>query len=611
LYQHFSLFLFFAGCIIYLFNINRTVFDTVVWWVAVFTAAYAFFSLMTVFYHEDLEYTPLSPLLLHSFLGISYVILRVCSYIRPLDDLCGGARRRYRRLSDRYSEGFLPGKWKIAKETVSKPSSKIDASVIERILLALDDDHASEAFLDTIPGFCNSKLVNVPLPFPVGMKLRQALDGFLDRTFSSNSFPESVRSDRLITCLNAANAALEPSAVSRILDDISNGRWAGAQQSVEMGHSLRRWGHGKSDSIGLNIRRIVACILARARGRDDRWTMLATDEFGVPVHISQDYLAHGDSASLAILVYTARQAVQARRSQGGVLRSLSQFNIRDALPALQNDFCALWNEIVLEARDEGADRTIPDILPEIRHLFEALHQRTDVAPTAPFTASVDNLASTLYQQSSYPLCNAASHLTGPTVHFPVPVIPSLQTSDTQLGNLPSFSPHPIPLVEEQQFSVASPDVAASFMVQGDTDTSNISPKANLVHGAHQQTTETTTVPPAIVSDPPSISMPALRSSVIPVEPPLPVDSVVTQPDPVSHLGRYPYSSPTEAHSHTLQATSALDAHVTASIGALNAHDGTRLLNPPIPSEALPHLTRSVSSAPDNPTSFRQEDTSMV
>jgi hypothetical protein len=340
-----------------------------------------------------------------------------------------------------------------------------------------------------------------------------------------------------------------------------------------MGHSLRRWGHGRNDSIGLNIRRVVACILARARGRDDRWAMLSKDEFGVPDRIFRDHLAHGDSASLAILIYTTRQALQTRRSQGDsdVLRSLSQFNIHDTLPALQHDFCALWNEVVLEFRNEGADKPLISILSETRHLFEDLHQGTNAAPSAPFTAPVD-LDSTLCQPSSYPLCNAASHSTDLNTHAPVPNIPSLHTCMPQLGGLPSFSPRPTPS-KKQGFSATSPDIVASCTMQGDTDTSDDPSNANLVHAAPQQTKETTAVPPTIVSDLPSSSIPtlALRSGVIPAEPPPSVESAVTQPDPVSHAGRCPYSSLTKAHSRT-SLTSSLDSRVEGFLSALRAEE---------------------------------------
>jgi hypothetical protein len=460
-YLHLSFFLFMAGCAIYLFNLNRAVFYAVVSWITIFATVYVIVTVGGILVPHELLYTPFSPLLLHAFLGISYAIFQVCSYIRPLDILFNGARKRYRRLSDRYSDGFIPGIWKVAEETASNPSSEIDASVIERILLALDDDHALEAFFVTIPGFCNSNIVDVPLPSSVGMKLRQALDGFLDRTLSPNSIPESVKSDRLFTCLNAAHAALDPSAVSHILDDIFNGRWGEGPRSVEIGLSLRRWGHGKSDSIDSNIRRIVARIIARARRQDDRWTKLAKDEFGVPDRVFRDYLAHGDTIPLAILIHSTRQALQTRRPQRDVLRSLSQINIHDTLPALQHEFCALWNEIVLEARNEGIDQSLIYILQEIRHLFEALHQGTSAAHNTPLTIFVDILDPALGQPSSYPLCNAANRTDLPA-RPPAPVIPRLQPRTTQLGSPTSLSPRSTP-PERQRISATSMDFAISTM----------------------------------------------------------------------------------------------------------------------------------------------------
>jgi len=606
-YLHISLFLFMAGCAIYLFNLNRAVFYAVAGWIAIFTTVYVIITVGGILVPHELLYTPFSPLLLHAFLGISHTILQVFSYIRPLDFLFNGARKRYRRLSDRYSDGFIPGIWKVAEETVSNPSSEIDASVIERILLALDDDHALEAFFITIPGFCNSNVVDVPLPSPVGMKLRQALDGFMDRTFSSNSIPESVKSDRLFTCLNAAHAALEPSAVLHILDDIFNGRWGEALRSVDIGLSLRRWGHGKTDSIDSNIRRIVARIVARARRQDDRWTRLAKDEFGVPDRVFRDYLAHGDTIPLAILIHSTRQALQTRRPQRDVLRSLSQINIHDTLPALQHEFCALWNEIVLEAKNEGVDQNLIHILSEIRHLFDALHQGTSAVHNTPFTIFVDILDPALGQPSPYPLCNALNPTVMPT-RSPAPVVPRLQTHMTQLDNPPSLPPRSTP-PEESHISVTSMDIAISTM-QGDTDFPIINPKANLIHHVLHQTKDKTPVHPTIVSDSPSqssspsIPLSILRTSgVIPVDPRSSIEFTVIQHDPTNHRGaRFQYhSSPAiKTRSRTSwQATSALDAHGTAGVGELSAHDdASRNLNaPPKPLQLLHKLSQSTSSAP--------------
>ena len=200
------------------------------------------------------------------------------------------------------------------------------------------------------------------------------------------------------------------------------------------------------------------------------------------------------------MTHTIRQALQTRCSQGDVLRSLLPFNIHDTLPALQHDFCALWNEVVLEARNEGADKTLTEVLPEIRHLFDALHQGTNTALTVPFTTSIDDLDSTLRQPSSYPLCNAPSHGTDQTAQTPVPGISSSHTCTTQLGNSPSYWPH-LTSPEKQRFFATSTDIAAHCAMQGDTDISNTSSNANLVHSAPQQNKETTAVPLAIVPGP--------------------------------------------------------------------------------------------------------------
>jgi len=48
---HLSLFLFFSGLLIYLFNTDHTVFGTVVWWVALTVGLYAGVTLIPIFRH--------------------------------------------------------------------------------------------------------------------------------------------------------------------------------------------------------------------------------------------------------------------------------------------------------------------------------------------------------------------------------------------------------------------------------------------------------------------------------------------------------------------------------------------------------------------------------
>jgi hypothetical protein len=433
-FLHLSVFFFVTGVLIYLFNINRAVFYAVVWCVGYVTMQYTVGSMMVFFYPYDLIHTPLSPLALRIYLGISYVVSQVCSCLPP--SLRDNTRRHYRDLSNRYSEGILTGKRRQAEESASKPSSEIDSLILERILLRLDEDRALETFFDAIPGFCNSKSSDLTLSSPVQTKLRQALDGFLNRTLLSNLVSESIRASRLITCLNAAHAALGPSAVLGILDDAFNGRCNEALQSVEIGHALRLWGHRRD--YDLHVQQIVAGIIARARQRDERWTMLVKEEFGVPDDVLRDSLTHGDSTLLFILIHISRQTFRTGSWTSGILSSLSNFDIRKTLPGLQHDFCTLWNEFAQEARKQGSSSTPTKILHDIRHIFVALHQGTDATLTPPFSFT-DSFDSILFEPSSYPLCDIANHRPDSTTH--VPVVISGAVPPTQPGDSPDASPH--------------------------------------------------------------------------------------------------------------------------------------------------------------------------
>ena len=406
---HLSVFLFAAGLLVYFFNINRAAFNAVVWLIAITTIAYTLISVAPIWDRSNLGITPFSPMILLVYLASLYAISQVFSLISFFHGLSIKTKNHYRELSDRFRMGIVEGNANWVKEEASKLSSKIDAEVLERILLVLNEDHALVSFFDAIPGFCGSKLVQ-PLYSRVTTKLQQSLDGFLDRTFSSRLVPESVRNDRVITCLNAAQSALGSRGASQILVNFFNGHRDDALKSVEIGHSLVRWGHSSDDVIGPDIRRIVACIVARVQDRDDRWARLVKEAFDIPSGDIRGYVAHGDSMLLAILNRITRQALRTGRSEQGVLELLSQFDIHNTAAELRHDFCALWNEVAQAARNinEGTSGPFTEILAAIRHPFTDLHQGTNVTPirfAAP-TIDGDNVLSWPW---SYRLCDVAGH----------------------------------------------------------------------------------------------------------------------------------------------------------------------------------------------------------
>ena len=186
-------------------------------------------------------------------------------------------------------------------------------------------------------------------------------------------------------------------------------------RSVEIGRSLRGTGSEDRDP-GLCSQGIIAGIIASVQERDDRWFGLTMDQLGVSDSVLRDYVAHGDSVLLANWIPATRPLFRLCLEDipnmayhlRFVLPRISGFDIQNSLPGLQHDFCALWNEITRKARKRRSDHISYFILRPIRHLYIALHQGTDAAPTA-FSASTGNYDDILYEPSSYPLCNLPDH----------------------------------------------------------------------------------------------------------------------------------------------------------------------------------------------------------
>ena len=302
---------------------------------------------------------------------------------------------------------------------------------------ALSEDGAREDFFAAIPGFFDSKVHKEHLSNDFRNNFSQGLGELLDRTFSSSLVTESVRSDRLVICLNASHAALGSESVSHILQDILSGRWPEMLQSIEMGHSLRRWRSG--NWFNPNVRRIVAQIVVGVRERDNRWFSLVKAEYGIAGHVLRKYIDHGDSDLLFILIQMTRQTFHTGFWTPWILSSLSEFNIRDTSPELQHTFCALWNDIVLEAWNEEEPINIPvQVLREVRHVYIALHEGTNAAMTAS-SASTYYFHPDLDQPRSYRPCTVASHRRSLSINSPVTGsinVPSV----IQLNQSPVVSP---------------------------------------------------------------------------------------------------------------------------------------------------------------------------
>ena len=573
---HLLFILFMAGVLIYFFNVNHATFGAVTWWITYTSVEHVVATVMPIFQCDELYYTPLFSFPFGLYLDLLHFVSQVCSWIKPCNCLGESIRRHSHNLRQHYSEGLGGNKAKWVEEAASEPSWGVDIEILERILLALDEDDGLKGFFDAIPGFCNSELVQKPLHPWITTKLQRAMDGFLDRTFSSHLVPESVRNDRLITCLNAAHSALRPWEFSAMLGNFFNGHRNEALKSVEIGHSLSRWGDGA------DLRKIIAYIIVCAQDRDDRWRILIQEVFGVPDDVFRDHLAHGDSVLLAILINVTREDFRAGYWDPGVLESLSRFDMHNTIAERQHEFCTLWNEIVQEARTQGFGSLPTRILAEIRGPFAALHPGTDVASLQVRPAVLD-------WSAWYPLCNNSSHRPGSsTAHCPAgtsstvrhytqlitqhrsePVlgvsIVQRPQSSLRLRRAQSYSHFPtVPLPTRPSYPsnssprpalvsppplTNSPDVVTKDAMPDFADISAISGPADPIHGSTsssgptvQQVDETRTTPPSVVlgSLPTPLPTPALTHSAISAMIPSSIDPSTTQ----THSLQHPPEAPT-------------------------------------------------------------------
>ena len=303
---------------------------------------------------------------------------------------------------------------KAAEESAFNSPPLIDTRAFMWTFNCLDEDHELERFFAGLPGFRGSKMVQDPLldlPWEEREKLSNALIGLSDRTSSSDLLPEKVKMRRTAICRKAICPTNILGLISPALVRVTSEDQYGRVQSAEIASLVRGWDNGENEQTTVLTRLTVSTVIARAQRRDDIWFTVASDEMRVSKSVLQNYAAHGNNLSLAILNYVIRQQFIFERhlsfacDLSQVLKAASEFNVLDTSPELQHEFCELWNQVVHE---EGSKWTSWDILRPIRNIYLTLHQHTDSAPTAfsTFTGDEDPILNHL---STYPLCTIPGH----------------------------------------------------------------------------------------------------------------------------------------------------------------------------------------------------------
>jgi hypothetical protein len=433
---HVSVFLFFGGLVVFLINLDHQVFSSVVWWIGLFTILYGSITLMPIVRHDSPYCAPLSRFAWFLYASTRHVYIKVqaSELIRSANK---DSKKRFLTLKERYRSWMSEGVQKAAEEMMLERSSKIDIRIFDWTISALGDDKSLEEFFEAIPGFFNPEpMKNIERDFPETLlkTFWAALNEFMGRTSSSNSVAKSDKSRRVTICRDILNIIPCPSPISYDnlhphLDRSPLPTW-----SLQ---AMTRWFTHTSRSVSDAARTRAIELLPSVQKRDEYWIAIASDAYGLSRLNLQDMVSlGGNNVLLSILINISRRTIQHDFREWEVLKGLTRFDILNTLPLLQHDFCALWNDIVQEARNQGSFKTPCDILHGLRHLYLSLHQGTDAAPTA-FSASTDDLNHVLFLSWSYPFCNIAGHRPRSTFIIPPPTVPFL----TQPGDSPYPSPH--------------------------------------------------------------------------------------------------------------------------------------------------------------------------
>ena len=368
------------------------------------------------------------------------------------------AYRRYLDLEKSYRKSLAQGMQKTAEETALKSSSGIDTRAFKWTFDCLDEDHELESFFSGLPGFRSSAVVKDPVPSLTEeemWRLYGALHGLLDRTFSSDLLPTSVKDRRAMIGAKAIDRERTPNAsilYAILFKYQHNGPVVNAITNI-----LKECGNN-FDKYNVSIAQAaISKIFATRQLYDDSWYILASYELGFYEASLREYAAQGDSLSLVILIHLVRQqfihfrkwSLRQKSDLLDILDEASKFDAKDTSSELQHEFCALWNQIVNEAQGSNNWDMSRVILGPIRNVYLSLHQDTDSAPTH-FSASTAVRDDILMYPPSYPLCEVSDHRSDSTPHTHDNGVSATRTraiphdaNDT--ASVPSItSPHPPP-----------------------------------------------------------------------------------------------------------------------------------------------------------------------
>ncbi|KAI0294090.1 hypothetical protein B0F90DRAFT_1341343 [Multifurca ochricompacta] len=440
---HLAIFSFLAGLVIYLFNINHSVFLVILASVGLCTSHYLCATLVPIFYQASPCHTPLSSLVWFSVSYIPWLALKLLYNVSiKLSFVRFSTRLRIRELARVYHKWTLRDVMRDLEGLARAHSSFLDTSILSRAFGSLDGHKDMEQFLASIPGFYSSTEVEKDVPAQEklnGKILPPAIAIFMNHSLSSDVFAEPEKDKRIATCLKAIEAdPLLLQATFRQILEIT-------ESEIFRRIDFIKFAQSYSDDGDPWIRDYARCIVAvainRAHDYDGEWLKILQHHLD---YDSKGYSWHDDSVRLHNLIHLVQHLKETRLkdsdqfAHGGlwhrVLVEVCKLELTNTDPELQHEFCNMWNELVWEARAPrsrmvGLNTT--RILHVLRRTYLTLHPGTD-SVYLPFPLDDD------LELDSYPLCTVPHH----HIDVPSPIPDTIQvylTHRAQESSLPSPS----------------------------------------------------------------------------------------------------------------------------------------------------------------------------
>ena len=486
---HVSVFLFFAGLILFLYTIHHTVFSTGLCCMGLCIGLYLCITMLPIFCHDSPYYTPLTKVAWFCATGISWVVLRALKTIasnlhgRKLVSLDGWYKISVieHRQSKRFSRGFT----KDTEEIALRLSPEIDVRGLSWTLNSLEEDNELEEFLAGVPGFLSSHEVMDPeniLSEVIKRVPAMAYTVFLfiERTFSSGLVSEAIQERRKNVYMRALDllTPLLPVTFYQALHswDSDHNPMAHIFGSLDFWLLAEAHSHDDDPDVAISAQCMAAAIATSVQERDQLWLNIVMRQLDISEDTLHTYLAHGDSVLLANLIHIVEYLAPPHRDVDytlnldglirHTLRIARNFDMAGTLPELQDRFCALWNQIAFMVHDDDEKfseverRHARTILRVTRTVYISLHDGTDSQPTA-FSSSTQSLDPVLWDESSYPICATLAHH-----HLSLSRNSESYTSvngdsSTLLSNPEQISSSPIPLSPSHSEEEILPEPAAS------------------------------------------------------------------------------------------------------------------------------------------------------